>query len=150
MRVMLKENLDMLLDCDKLIFTRDDLLLNDFHRRTSGKKLSDKLNLDFDKPLAIIRVLDSRSEKLMLKKPYNEVYTEIYNCYTCPEIEYLLILHNCDERPFEKGKLKPCEFCKKHYGYTKSRDKKYFTNNFSIEEIISMLKNMIPKVKKMN
>jgi hypothetical protein len=68
------------------------------------------------------------------------MYKEVYNCYTCPEIEYLLILHYCDVRRFKKEKSKPCEFCKKYYGYSKSREKKYFTNSFSAEELVLMLK----------
>ncbi len=86
------EILDILLDNKALIFSKDDLLDNKFHKRVSGKMLSEKLKYKFDKPIVIVRIFDSKSENLKLIKPYCEMYTDIINCYTCPEIEYLLIL----------------------------------------------------------
>ena len=72
------------------------------------------------------------------------MYTDIINCYTCPEIEYLLILFNDDVKKYEKEhsreNIKPSEFCKKHYDYSKNRDKFYFKRNFSADEIVSMLR----------
>ncbi len=127
-----------------MIFSKDDLLENKFHKRTSGKKLSERLKYKFDKPVVIVRILDSKSEKLKLTKPYSEMYTDIINCCTCPEIEYLLILFNDDVKKYVKEhsreNIKPSEFCKKYYDYSKNRDKAYFKDNFTTDEIVSMLK----------
>jgi len=97
----------------------------------------------YKKDVIIVRVIDSKTEQFKLKKPYNLMYKEIYNCRTCPEIEYLLILYHHDEEKFKKEYkkegLKACEFCSKYYEYSKKQDKKYFYNNFSIEDLISIL-----------
>ena len=71
------------------------------------------------------------------------MYKEIYNCRTCPEIEYLLILYHNDEEKFKKAcrkeGLKACEFCSKYYEYSKAQDKKYFQNNFTINDLLLVL-----------
>ena len=56
------EILEILLENNKLKFTKDDLLDNKFHKRTSGKKLSERLKYKFDKPVIIVRILDSKSD----------------------------------------------------------------------------------------
>jgi len=139
-----KEILDMLMDNDKLIFTKKELIDEDFQKRISVKKVVQKyLKFDYDKDVAIVRVIDSKTEQFKLKKPYNLMYKEIYNCRTYPEIEYLLILYHHDEVKFKKENkkegLKACEFCKKYYEYSKAQDKKYFQNNFNIKDLLSTL-----------
>jgi len=144
------EILDILLDNKALIFSKDDLLDNKFHKRVSGKMLSEKLKYKFDKPIVIVRILDSKSENLKLIKPYCEMYTDIINCYTCPEIEYLLILYHDDLKKYNKEGLKPSEFCKKYYDYSKNKDKAYFKSNYTVDEIILMLRKYHYQKKKHN
>jgi hypothetical protein len=140
-----KEILDMLIDNDKLIFKKQDLMFNDFQKRISVKKVGPKyFKYDFEKDVVIIRVIDSKKEEFILKRPYSSMCKEIYTCRTCPEIEFLLIIYHHDEIKFQQEKLqehlKAGQFCKKHYKYSKTKDIKYFTNNLTVEELITLLK----------
>lgn len=59
--------IDLLLDNDKLIFKRESLIEKDLSK--VGRKATDVekfLNLDFDKEVVILRVLDSRKENFRL------------------------------------------------------------------------------------
>jgi hypothetical protein len=115
-----KEILEMLLDADKLSFTRDDLINTELVRRASGKHIAERyLNYESKRPVVIIRVIDSRKEKFILPKPYSEMYTVLYDCYTRPEIEILLIILHDELDAFHKTGLKPSAYCKARYNYTK-------------------------------
>lgn len=136
-----KEILNCLLDNDLLLFTRKNLLEKKLHRRASVKALCKHLNYTFDKPVKIIRVIDSKNEKLVLPKPYKEMYgNSVINCITNPEIEILLIIAKNDYEKFKKQELKPSSFCKKEYNYNKKADTNFFTNNLTAEEIVSAIK----------
>lgn len=107
--------IDILLDNNKLKFSRETLVSEKVHLRMSGVRLiSEFLQLDYDKELIIFRILDSRNEKLRLKKPYNRY--KVFNFYTAHEIELVFIHYDNLYKEFEKKKsiVKANEFYKSH------------------------------------
>lgn len=140
-----KEILEMLLENKKLKFTEDDLYDKEFKERVSVKTVEKKyLSLSFDKPVIILRVIDSKKEKFNLSTLYKNRFNEIYVCRTAPEIEYLLIMYHHDEEKFNKEKshshIRACQFCKKYYGYSKTATEEYFKKHLSIKELLDVLK----------
>lgn len=104
--------IDILVDNDLLIFTREEMLEESVIRCRTAKKFEERyLCKEFDNQISVIRILDSRREDFRLSKAYaNKV--DVINIITAPEIE-MLIIHN--ERAYERFKRsgkKPSEFCK--------------------------------------
>lgn len=104
--------IDILVDNDLLIFTREEMLEESVIRCRTAKKFEERyLRKGFDNQISVIRILDSRREDFRLSKAYaNKV--DVINIITAPEIE-MLIIHN--ERAYERFKRfgkKPSEFCK--------------------------------------
>lgn len=104
--------IDILVDNDLLIFTREEMLEESVIRCRTAKKFEERyLRKGFDNQISVIRILDSRREDFRLSKAYaNKI--DVINIITAPEIE-MLIIHN--ERAYERFKRsekKPSEFCK--------------------------------------
>ncbi|WP_455148131.1 hypothetical protein [Clostridium sp.] len=104
--------IDILVDNDLLLFTREEMLEESVIRCRTAKKFEERyLRKVFDNQISVIRILDSRREDFRLSKAYaNKV--DVINIITAPEIE-MLIIHN--ERAYERFKRsgkKPSEFCK--------------------------------------
>lgn len=102
--------METLLDNDCLMFNRRNLVDRDVTRiRTADKIQSRFLNREFSKPVSIIRILDSRSERFRLGKLYQQRFS-IYPIYTRPEIEMLMVLAENQYQAFRKSKKKPSDF----------------------------------------
>ena len=103
--------IDILVDNDLLIFTREEMLEESVIRCRTAKIEERYLRKGIDNQISVIRILDSRREDFRLSKAYaNKV--DVINIITAPEIE-MLIIHN--ERAYERFKRsgkKPSEFCK--------------------------------------
>ena len=96
--------LDLLLDQNKLIFSRDDLLEGEILKTRKGK--------DFSGKITVYRILDSRRENFKISKAYQHK-VEVVNVITAPEIEMLIICNEGKYQDFEKKKgMSPSEYCK--------------------------------------
>lgn len=88
-----KAIMEILLDADKLIFKRDDLLEGELLRCRSGKNFEEQhLRKGFTEKITVLRILDSRREQFRLSKAY-EHKIEIINVITAQEIEMLVIFN---------------------------------------------------------
>ena len=102
--------METLLDNQCLIFNRNNLVDRDITRiRTADKIQGRFLNREFSKPVSIIRILDSRSEKFKLGKLYQDRFS-VYPIYTRPEIEMLMVLAENQYKEFRKSRKKPSDF----------------------------------------
>lgn len=83
--------LDMLLDHNKLIFSRNELLEEEILKLRKGKDFEDRyLRREFHGKITVYRILDSRRENFKISKIYqNKV--DVINVITAPEIEMLII-----------------------------------------------------------
>lgn len=92
--------MDILLDNDLLIFTREEMLEEEVLRCRDGKHFEEKyLRKGFMDKISVIRILDSRRENFKLSKAY-EHKVDVINVITAPEIEMLII--------FNEDKYKEC------------------------------------------
>lgn len=105
--------LDLLLDHDKLIFARNELLEEEILESRKGKDFEEKyLRREFDGKITVYRILDSRRENFKISKAYqNKV--DVINVITAPEIEMLIICNERKYKDFKKQKnMSPNEYCK--------------------------------------
>ena len=91
--------IDILLEHDRLIFTREEMFEARYLRKV------------FEEKISVIRILDSRRENFKLSKAY-ENKVDIINVVTAPEIEMLIIFCENQYNEFKKSRKKPSEFCK--------------------------------------
>lgn len=104
--------MDILLDHDLLIFSREDLLEERVLRSRSAKKFEERyLRKGFSAPISVVRVLDSRRENFTLSKAYAHK-VDVINVITAPEIEMLIIHKEKAYDKFKRTQKKPSEFCK--------------------------------------
>ena len=104
--------MDILLDHDLLIFSREDLLEERVLRSRSAKKFEERyLRKGFSAPISVVRVLDSRRENFTLSKAYAHK-VDVINVITAPEIEMLIIHKEKAYDKFKRTQKKPSELCK--------------------------------------
>ena len=146
--------IDMLVDNDLLIFTRDHMLNEDVIRCRSAKEFEQRyLRKGFESKITVLRILDSHSEGFRLSPAY-EQKVDVIKVVTSPEIEMLLILAEGKYNDYIKKAsfMSPSTFCKqelKKKGNIKSQE--YVRNYFSdINILISAIREYkrIKKLKK--
>ena len=87
-----KTIIEILLNADRLNFTRDDLLEGELINERSSKKFEKKyLSKSFSEEIDVYLILDSHSEKFKLSKQYRDK-VNVYKLRTSPEIEMLIII----------------------------------------------------------
>lgn len=111
--------LDVLLDNDKLIYRREELLNEEILRERSATRFQRRyLGLGFSKKIKIYRILDSKGEQFKLGKAYQQKISDVTNLYTTPEIEILFVILHHDYDNYtnkQKSKLKPSVYVKQKY-----------------------------------
>lgn len=101
-----------LLDADRLIFTRDNLLDEEIIRTRSAAAFEQQyLRKGFQDKITVLRVLDSRRENFKMSKAY-EHKIDVINVITAPEIEMLIILNEGKYDAYKRSRKKPSDFCK--------------------------------------
>jgi len=143
--------MDILLDNDLLIFSRQDLIDEKVLRLRSAEKFEQRyLRKNFSGRITIYRILDSRHENFKISKAYQH-QVKVVNIITAPEIEMLIILSEGQYDAFKKSGQKPSEFCKKvlRYRNVKTHDfvKTYFSKPAALTEAIRkyVMVSRIPK-----
>ena len=133
--------LDLLLDNNKLIFEREQLIEEEIIECRKGKDFEEKyLRKGFEGKITIYRVLDSRSEKFNLSKAY-EHKVDIKNVITAPEIEKLIICNEGKYKDYQKEKrknpkLKPSIYCKVNLKYNNVKRYDFIKGYFSDMEVL--------------
>ena len=132
--------MDILLDHDLLIFSREDLLEERVLRSRSAKKFEERyLRKGFSAPISVVRVLDSRRENFTLSKAYAHK-VDVINVITAPEIEMLIIHKEKAYDKFKRTQKKPSEFCKTEFHMTNVKAyafvRHYFTDAQSLVDAI--------------
>ena len=104
--------IDILVDNDLLIFTREEMLNEEVIRCRNAKKFEERyLRKEFADQVSVIRILDSRREEFRFSKAY-ENKIDVINVITAPEIEMLIIHNEGEYEHFKRSGKKPSEFCK--------------------------------------
>lgn len=106
--------IDILVDNDLLIFTREEMLDRSVIHCRSAKIFEARyLRKKFDEKISVIRILDSRKENFKLSKAY-EHKVNVINVITAPEIEMLIIHNEGAYEHFKRSRKKPSDFCKQN------------------------------------
>ena len=116
--------INILLDNDKLIFNRSQLIEETPLRCRDARTFETRyLRKGFSDQISIIRILDSRREKFNLSKAYQHKI-DVINVITDPEIEMLVILAENKYTEYKSSRKKPSDFCTQdlQYRHVKSRD----------------------------
>ena len=132
--------MDILLDHDLLIFSREDLLEERVLRSRSAKKFEERyLRKGFSAPISVVRILDSRRENFTLSKAYAHK-VDVIKVITAPEIEMLIIHTEKAYDKFKRTQKKPSEFCKTEFHMTNVKAyafvRHYFTDAQSLVDAI--------------
>ena len=128
--------IDILLDHNLLIFTREEMLEEEVIRCRDGKHFEEKyLRKGFLDKISVIRILDSRRENFKLSKAY-KYKVDVINVITAPEIEMLIIFNEDKYREFKKSGKKPSDFCRENLKMTSVKSYRFVKNYFSDPEIL--------------
>jgi hypothetical protein len=104
--------MDILVDNELLIFSRDEMLDESVIRCRSARRFEERyLRKGFDDQISVIRILDSHREEFRLSKAYQHKI-DVINVVTAPEIEMLIIHNEGAYEQFKKSGKKPSDFCK--------------------------------------
>ena len=127
---------DILLDNNLLIFTREEMLEEKVIRCRDGKRFEEKyLRKGFLEKISVIRILDSRREHFKLSKAY-EHKVDVINVITAPEIEILIIFNEDKYKEFKKSGKKPSDFCKEDLKMTSVKSYKFVKDYFSESDVL--------------
>lgn len=128
--------MDLLLDNNKLIFSRNELLEHEVLRCRTGKNFEEQyLRKGFTEQITVFRILDSRRENFKLSKAYqNKV--KIINVITAPEIEMLVILNEGKYADYKKSGKKPSEYCKSDLKYHDVKSATFVRSYFNDIDIL--------------
>lgn len=116
--------IEKLLDAEKLIFSRSQLLEEKIIRCRDAKSFEQRyLRKGFSEKITVLRILDSRKERFKLSRAY-EHKVDVINIITAPEVEMLVIFNENMYKDFKKSRKKPSIFCKEdlHFRNVKSTD----------------------------
>lgn len=128
--------MDILLDADLLVFSREEMLEEAVIRCREGNKFEQKyLRKGFADKISVIRILDSRREKFKIGKAY-EHKIDVINVITAPEIEMLIIFAENQYKEFKKSGKKPSDFCKENLRMPEVKSYDYVFNYFSDSKIL--------------
>jgi hypothetical protein len=132
--------MDILVDNELLIFSRDEMLDESVIRCRSARRFEERyLRKGFDDQISVIRILDSHREEFRLSKAYQHKI-DVINVVTAPEIEMLIIHKEGAYEQFKKSGKKPSDFCKMdlRMGDVKSYDfvHTYFANSETLLQAI--------------
>ena len=115
--------MDILLDEELLVFSREEMLEESVIRCRDGKKFEQKyLRKGFAEKISVIRILDSR--------------IDVINVITAPEIEMLIIFAENQYKEFKKSGKKPSDFCKENLRMSDVKSYDYVFNYFSNSGIL--------------
>ena len=94
------------------------------------------LNYDYDWPVTIVRIIDSRKEKFKLGKLYSDRY-EVVNVHTRPEAEMLVIAKEGRFTDYakHKSKMKPSEYCVQVLGMGRVKSREYLQDYWDAESL---------------
>lgn len=96
--------MDILLDNDLLIFSREDLLDRKLLTCRNAQKFQEHyLKMKYKNKISVIRILDSGKENFTLSKAYKDKVDVIINVLTTPEIEILIIYSEGKYQEFHRS-----------------------------------------------
>lgn len=145
--------MDLLLDNNCLVFSREDLLEEEVLKCRSAKEFQSRyLDKTFGRKVTVYRILDSENEKFNITGPYQEKVDTVINVITSPEIEMLIIHAEGYFDDYSRKKtsrnLKPSEYVAQDLRMSNMKSYKTVCHYFSdIEKLKRAIKEYHSKAK---
>ena len=132
--------MDLLLENNKLIFSKEQMLEEEIIRCRSAKNFENQyLRKGFDKKITVLRILDSRRENFKLSAAYKDK-VNVINIITAPEIEMLIIYKEGKYTEYKKSGKKPSEYCKENLKYSDVKNYEFVKNYFKdIDDLVNAI-----------
>lgn len=129
---------EILLEADALIFPKTDVV--DVTRlRAAADIQAEYLNYDYDWPVCIVRVLDSRKERFKLGNLYSGRFP-VASFVTHPEMEVLAIIREGVWSRWHGGRAKPSDFCKQELGMREIKRAEFLKGYWDAESLTAAAK----------
>lgn len=151
--------LELLLDNDKLIISRDDLIgRKPYHIRQLNNPFVKTMLKHYNKPVIIYRIGDKQSDKFPIPKDLRNIVSQdrIFKYCTKPELEILLIINEKLYDEFRKSRNKsPKSFAKENIIYNRryyDQSSDYLIDYYSEKRISMLIDNLqeYKRIKKHN
>lgn len=146
-----KAIIDLLIDNDKMIIKRRDLLNREvfFARQIKNSPIIQSALRTYNQEVIVIRIGDKLSDELKIPKEFNILISSysVQKVCTKPELEILLIINEKLFKEYSKvkNKMSPKEFAKKYIKYNKEKYNnstefwiKYYDSN--INQLVNNIK----------
>ena len=128
--------MEILLDNNRLIFEREQLLEEEILRCRSAKNFErDYLNKTTNEMITVYRILDSTNENFKLSGPYVKRVT-VVNIITAPEIEMLVIHAEGKYDDYSRKRMKPSDYVKQHLKLGKIKSYEFAKRYFADDELL--------------
>ncbi|MCF0110482.1 MAG: hypothetical protein HUJ58_01155 [Erysipelotrichaceae bacterium] len=128
--------IEILLENHRLIFNRDQMIEEEVLRCRDARTFETRyLRKEYERPVTVVRILDSRREKFRLGKAY-EQKVDVMNVITAPEIEMLIIINEQRYQEFKKSGKKPSVFCKQNLGMREVKSYRFVKEYFSDVDVL--------------
>ena len=122
--------MDILLENKCLVFEKDDLLDEEVTRIRTASAIQTKfLNREFQRQVNILRILDSRREQFHLGPLYRERFP-VYEIYTRPEIEMLMVWAENQYHAFRNSGKKPSDYIQGLYPHQRIKSQEFIKRYF--------------------
>ena len=143
--------INLLLDKNKLKFSRSDLIgLKPYHARQLTHPVIITELKHYNGPTTILRIGDSQKDELKIPKDLQRIVLKknVIKYCTRPEIEILFIINENVLKDYQKSKMQPSKYIKKHFhqkgiNYTKSNEffKEYYKKGLA-EDVQDLINNL--------
>lgn len=115
----------------------------DITRKRGARQIQENyLNYDYDWPVAILRILDSRNERFKLGNLYKDAFP-VVNIYTRPEIEILQIINEGHYQAYTNGfqsSMKPSAYCVEHLKMSGIKEKGFLAGYWQADELVHSIR----------
>lgn len=129
--------INLLLDNDLLMFSRDQLLEEDVLKIRSAKAFEKRhLNKAMPDKITVLRILDSTSENFKISKNYQHKI-EVINVITKPEVEMLIVISEGLYDDFKRkasSSEKPSQYIKKQLRHPDVKSERFIRDYFKDQE----------------
>ena len=130
--------IEVLSKSDALVFLSSDIV--DITRIRKARDIQDEyLNYDYDWPVCIVRVHDSRKERFNLNGLYASRFP-VVDIITHPEIEFLTIIHEGVWGRWSKSGKKSSVYCLQDLGMKGIKSREFLESYWDCDSIVSAAK----------
>lgn len=129
---------EILLEAGALVFPEVDVVAVTRLRKASDIQ-AEFLNYDYDWPVCIVRVLDSRKERFKLGNLYASRFP-VASYVTHPEMEVLAIIREGAWRRWHGGRMKPSDFCKQELGMREVKREGFLRGYWDVDSLTAAAK----------